>query len=149
MELRTEVEIAAPPERIWQVLTDFPAYHEWNPFITSIAGELKVGSQLAVVISPPESGETRFSPEVVRCDKNRELRWRGKLWFDWLFTGEHFFQLQASGPDSTRVIHGEDFSGILVKLNGRMLTQTARGFVYMNRALKRRIERGESLRDLN
>jgi uncharacterized protein YndB with AHSA1/START domain len=30
-ELGTEVEIAAPPERIWEILTDFAAYPDWNP----------------------------------------------------------------------------------------------------------------------
>ena len=33
-ELTTFVDIDATPERVWQVLTDLPAYAEWNPFIT-------------------------------------------------------------------------------------------------------------------
>ena len=32
-ELTTFVDIDATPERVWQVLTDLPAYAEWNPFI--------------------------------------------------------------------------------------------------------------------
>ena len=37
-ELRREVEIAAPAERVWSVLVDFDAYPDWNPFIRSIQG---------------------------------------------------------------------------------------------------------------
>jgi len=51
-ELRTEIEIDAPPERVWDVLTDFGAYPEWNEFITSIKGEPTVGSRLLVHIEP-------------------------------------------------------------------------------------------------
>jgi hypothetical protein len=140
MELRTEIVIDAAPPEVWRVLIDFRAYHEWNPFITSIAGELAVGQRLSVVLSPPESSEWRFRPLLVRCDEPHELRWRGRLGLDAVFRGEHFFQLSKTDSGGTRVVHGEDFSGLLVKLMGRKLTQTARGFVYMNRALKRRVE---------
>jgi uncharacterized protein YndB with AHSA1/START domain len=30
-ELRDEIEIEATPERVWEILTDFAAYPEWNP----------------------------------------------------------------------------------------------------------------------
>ena len=35
-----ETPISAPVELIWDVLTDLPRYGEWNPFITSIEGDL-------------------------------------------------------------------------------------------------------------
>jgi len=37
-------------------------------------------------------------------------------------------------------VHGEDFKGLLVRFLGQQLTATARGFVFMNQALKRRAE---------
>jgi uncharacterized protein YndB with AHSA1/START domain len=37
-QLKAEIEIQAPAERVWAVLTDFGAYHEWNPFIYQAAG---------------------------------------------------------------------------------------------------------------
>jgi len=49
-ELRREIEIDAPPERIWAVVTDFGAYQEWNPFIRRISGELREGARLEVKI---------------------------------------------------------------------------------------------------
>lgn len=140
MELRTEIDIAAPPARVWQVLTDFSAYHEWNPFVTSITGKPLVGAKLALTLSPPQSDEMKFRPTVLVCDEPRELRWLGKLWIPGLFDGEHFFQCNEAAEGHTRFVHGENFKGLLVKLVGQRLTNVARGFVYMNEALKRRVE---------
>lgn len=140
MELRTELEIDAPPERVWEVLADFAAYHEWNPFITAIAGELRQGAELSVTVSPPESDDARFRPRVLVCEEPRELRWRGQLWVKGLFDGEHYFQCLEAPEGRTRFVHGENFSGLLVRFVGQRLTHVARGFVYMNQALKERVE---------
>ena len=51
--IQREIEIAATPEHVWDVLTDFASYPEWNPFIRSIAGEPRAGARLEVRIEPP------------------------------------------------------------------------------------------------
>lgn len=138
MELRTELEIDAPPARVWAVLTDFPAYQEWNPFITRIGGALRVGEKLSVTLSPPESRDWTFRPSLLICDAPRELRWLGHLWIKGLFDGEHFFQCHDADGGRTRFVHGENIKGFLVKYLS--MTNVARGFVYMNQALKKRVE---------
>jgi Polyketide cyclase / dehydrase and lipid transport len=37
-QLESEVEVQASPERVWEVLTDFAAYPDWNPFIVQAGG---------------------------------------------------------------------------------------------------------------
>lgn len=140
MELRTEIEIDAPPNAVWAVLIDFPRFRDWNPFIASVSGEAKVGERLEVVLSPPEGREMTFRPTVLVVDPERELRWLGHLFFRGLFDGEHFFRLVEVAKTRTRFVHGENFTGILVKPLTQTLTKTARGFVYMNQAIKRRVE---------
>jgi hypothetical protein len=140
MQLRTEIEIDAPPERVWSVLTDFPQYHAWNPFITSVEGELTVGSTLTIRVCPPESSESKLRPKLLVCEAPRELRWRGHLFIKGLLDGEHFFQVHETADGKSRFVHGEDFSGILIRFLHAQLTQVARGFVYMNQALKKRVE---------
>jgi hypothetical protein len=140
MQLRTEIEIDATPKAVWEVLTDRSRYHEWNPFITEFTGELREGATLAVLIAPPDSSEMRFRPRVLRYREDHELRWCGTLGFAWLFQGEHFFEVHESASGGTRFVHGEDFSGFLLKFLAGKLTNTARGFVLMNQALKRRVE---------
>jgi hypothetical protein len=128
--------------RVWQVLTDFPRYGAWNPFITSVSGRLEPGAKLRVHLSMPEGRDVDITPTVTRCQPAEELRWKGYYIVPKLFQGDHFFSLHPADGDSTRLVHGEDFSGMLVKMMGRALTQTARGFVYMNEALKRYVETG-------
>lgn len=140
MQLRTEVEIDAPKEVVWQVLADRSSYHEWNPFITTFDGPLEAGAQVRIVVSPPDSSDFRFRPIILKVEPNRELRWRGTMIANFFFWGEHFIELIPTGTNRTRVIHGEDFGGFLLKFLLGQMGATQRGFVHMNQALKRRAE---------
>jgi hypothetical protein len=131
MQLRTEV---------WDVLTDFASYEQWNPFIARVDGKLAEGQRLELLLTLPDGSEHRVRPTVTRVDPEREVRWVGRLWIPGLLEGEHFFQLEALDGDRTRLRHSEDFRGVLVQLLGRTLTQTGRAFVGMNHALKTRVE---------
>jgi len=139
-ELRTEIEIRAPAAHVYRILTDFPRYSEWNPFITSVSGRAAVGEQLEVALSLPEGKDYRFKPRLVSVRANGELRWQGRFLVPGLLDAEHFFQVNEQGPHVSRFVHGEDFSGLLLRFMTQTLTLTARGFVYMNEALKKRAE---------
>lgn len=140
-ELRSEVEIEAPLSRVYAVLTDFARYHEWNPYLPVVRGELAVGSTLTLELSLPEGKSYELSPEVTRVTENQELRWRSSWLLPALLEAEHFFQLREHAG-KTRVMQGQDFSGFLLRFAGNSLTLAARGAVYMNQALKKRAESG-------
>jgi hypothetical protein len=139
-ELRAEVEINAPIAHVYRVLTDFERYPEWNPFITSISGNIAAGAALAVEMSLPEGGIYRLKPQITQVSENCELRWRGTFLLPALLRADHFFLLSERGEGLTRFVQGEVFSGFLLRFAGKELTLTARGFVYMNQALKKRAE---------
>jgi len=145
MELRTEIEIAAAPGAVWAILADFPGYASWNPFIVHIVGELRVGAKLAVTLSPPGGSDTTFHPKVLVADPERELRFRGAL-VRGLFDDEHFLQLAEVSPGRTRVVHGANLTGLMVRAMGGSITNLARGCVYMNQALQRQVEQGPGRR---
>ncbi|MDD9933380.1 MAG: SRPBCC domain-containing protein [Myxococcales bacterium] len=139
-ELRTETEIAAPPEVVWAVLTDAESFGDWNPFIHEMDGALQVGGQLRVTVGAPGKSRMTFKPQVLTADENRELRWRGKLLVRGVMDGEHVFELQPT-EDGTRFLHYEHFSGVLVPLlKGMLERDTLPGFEAMNEALKARAE---------
>jgi hypothetical protein len=140
--IETEIIINAKPEKVWAVLTDFEKYPTWNPFIKSIEGEKAAGKQLKVFIQPPNGGGMTFKPMVLTYDAIKEFRWKGKLGISGIFDGEHYFRLIDMGENTTKFIHGEKFSGLLVPLMGGVLEKTKEGFQLMNEALKRECEKG-------
>lgn len=135
----TEIIIAASPERVWAVLTDFAAYPQWNPFIESMEGMPEPGTRLTLRI---RAGEARhvFKPVVLQATACRRLRWLGRVGVPGLFDGEHDFELQAE-QGGTRFLQSESFQGFLVPLLWRQVEPATRaGFEAMNRALKARAE---------
>ena len=95
---------------------------------------------VAVHIAPPGKSGMQFKPTVLAANRERELRWLGRLLVPGIFDGEHYFLLEPIGSDRTRLTQGEKFSGILVGLFGGTLSATEDGFKAMNVALKRRAE---------
>ena len=140
-ELHSEIQIDAPAERVWRLLTDFDSYPQWNPFIRNISGQPAPGERLEIRLAPPGGRAMTFKPKVLRAEPNRELRWLGHLLVPGLFDGEHSFSIQALDENRIRFVQREAFKGLLVPLFARSLeTNTQRGFEEMNRALKERAE---------
>jgi hypothetical protein len=148
-DLHVEIEINASPERVWEVLTDFSSYPQWNPFIREISGKPEDGARLRAVMHPPDARPSTFRPKVISARSPNyqppfQFRWRGSLFIPGIFDGEHYFILEPLGPNKTKFIHGEKFTGLLVSyLWERLLhTKVRRGFGEMNLALKERAEKG-------
>jgi hypothetical protein len=141
LELRSEIEIQASAEKVWQLLTDLASFPKWNPFIRRANGEIKEGARLEVYIQPSGAGGMTFKPTVLKAEPNRELRWLGRLVLPGLFDGEHIFTIDLLGDNRVRFTQREIFNGLFVPLLARSLkTDTQRGFEEMNQALKARAE---------
>jgi hypothetical protein len=140
-EVRSEIEIAAPAGRVWEILTDFAGFPQWNPFIRRARGNLVKGERLEVMMQPSGARGMTFSPTVLTVEADRELRWIGHLFVPGLFDGEHIFTIEPLGTGRVHFTQREIFTGLLVPLLSRMLdTDTRRGFEEMNKALKARAE---------
>jgi len=139
-QIKTEISIAANPKTVWEVLMDFENYPNWNPFITSIQGEKAVGKKLRITVHPPDGKEMTFKPEVLIFEPGKKLKWMGKGPVKGLFAGVHVFELEAQHDGSTRFIHSEQFTGLLVGIMRKTLDKTEYGFKQMNSALKKECE---------
>jgi hypothetical protein len=136
----TEIEVAAPPEEVWETLTAFEAYPSWNPFLVSVVGAPMVGARLKVRLEPPGGRGITLRPTVTECEPGRVLAWLGRLGLPGVFDGAHRFALEALAGGRTRFVQSERFSGVLVPLFRRSLrAHTLPGFEAMNHALADRV----------
>lgn len=138
-EIKTEIIIDASSEQVWQVLTDYESYPDWNPFIISIEGEKEVGGRLKNTML--NDGKTSvFKPVIQKWEENQHFEWLGSLPLR-LFTGRHYFILEPINANQTKLIHGEYFGGLLRGLIMKQIGEaTLQSFLAMNRALKQRVE---------
>jgi hypothetical protein len=134
--IETVIDIPAPPQAVWQVLADGPAYGRWNPFIRAMSGKVAAGERLTNTMHPQGGKPMTFRPTVLVADPGRELRWLGRLGLPRFFDGEHYFRLEATDT-GTRLVHGETFRGLLLWV---MSTDRFRAdFTAMNLALRDRV----------
>lgn len=142
-EIVTTIEIDAPPQAVWDVLTDFDKYDEWNPTLEA-DGTPAEGERLSIVLTLPDRKPQAFKPKVLVVDSPHELRWEGRLFVSGLYDGEHRFELEPLDEgERTLLTHGETFRGVLVGfINRRVGSAIKSGFIEMNEALKARVENG-------
>jgi hypothetical protein len=140
-EIRTEIDIKAPPAQIWNVLTDFNNYSQWNPFIRQIEGSPTVGTIIKIFITTITGKSRSYHPKVTKVEPYHELRWFGKSVIPGMFSGERIFFLEPLKSNHTHLIHMEIFTGFLVSLIGDRLDKDMyQSFVNMNDALKDKVE---------
>ncbi|MEM9074621.1 MAG: SRPBCC domain-containing protein [Myxococcota bacterium] len=137
----TSITIDAPAAVVWDTLTDFDAYPEWNRVILKPRGRVAPGEPFDFAIKVGRL-EAPIAARFVRAD-GTELRWEGprnRLQAP-LGTGSHYFRLEPKGERSTTLIHGEVFGGPLFRLPWRFLgPQLERTYNRLNRAMKERCE---------
>jgi hypothetical protein len=131
-------EIAASPERVWQVLSDTAAYPEWNPFVRRLDGSLELGSRISVDLQPGQKKPQTMQPKIVDFKPGHTFTWLGHVGVPGLLDGRHTFTVEPYG-DGARLIQHEVLCGALTPLFRSMLTRdTPRAFLALNDALARR-----------
>lgn len=135
-----QIDIDAPPERVWDVFTDFASYPSWNPFIRSLEGELAPGAKLRVTLRIGRR-LIRFRPEVTVVRPGREIRWLARQPVRGIFDVERAFEFEPLGPAGTRFGQWEVGRGlsapVLMAIAGPKI---ARAYAALNQALKTRVE---------
>ena len=129
--------IAASPEAIWKILTDAPAYPQWDPSAERIDGRIAAGEKITAYtkIAPGRA----FPVTVTRFEPGRAMTWSSGMPLG-LFKGERTFSLVPRGNGSTEFTLREEFSGLLLGLFGRSIPDMNPVFEQFAAGLKRRAE---------
>jgi hypothetical protein len=141
-EIETSLDINAPRERVWDVLTAFREWDEWNPIITRMRATLSPGTPLSFIIAVG-GRELKIKAQMVKVEHGKELRWRGPP--SWLvgrvLRGEHYLAVESSGASKSRLVHGEQFAGVSLPMFwGKLRSELELAYSRMNRAIKARAE---------
>jgi hypothetical protein len=139
-EIETSIKINSKADKIWQELTNFDEYKNWNPFIIDIIGELGENKILKIIVKMNDLKTMSFKPKILKCNKKQELRWLGKLLFSGIFDGEHYFLIKENIDGTCTFIQGEKFSGVLIPFSKNTILNTKKSFETMNEKLKKRVE---------
>jgi hypothetical protein len=132
----THISIAAPPARVWAILTDFGDYPNWNPFITRIAGRPAVGAVITADLHTTNLKPRTVQAKILVVDAQHQLRWLGTL--PGLFSGEHYWIVRERPGGGAELEQGEVFRGVLVPFIKPERLRV--DYEAMNRALKARAE---------
>ena len=135
--VRTSIDIAAPPARVWAVLADTAAWPAWNPEVTALRGPLKAGARVEVHEGTGDD-EMVFHPVIRTVAPERELSWRGRILMPHVFDVLHAFTLAPTAAGGTRFDQSEQVRGVLLWFFD--VKQLRSSLVAMDRALKARTE---------
>ncbi len=146
------IEIAAPIDLVWSVMTDVPRYPEWNPFVVDIRpvhGDFAVGAPIALTVKWSRGGGAstievvdRLDPPAPGADAVQralmEYRFVGWLPRLALVRGSRQQALEQRPGGATTYRTTERFTGLLAR--GVPLAKVQDGFERHARALKARAE---------
>jgi uncharacterized membrane protein len=133
----TTVEISAPPQRVWEVMTDVESWPSWTASVTSVTrledGPLRVGATAR--IRQPRLSETTWTVTALHPGES----------FTWVatspgvrITAEHRVRPTPSGTVATLAVTQE---GLLARLMSPFLARLTDRYLAMEAAgLKARSE---------
>lgn len=142
-EIKTEIEISAPPSKVWNILTDVNKWQDWSPIINSSQGETSVGSKLSITMMGETEGEDgpKYNPEITELNEPNYFRWRAHMLAGFIFTNDKIFKLEETRT-GTHLTHTETFKGLLAPI---FCSQMEKGVPpmlnSMNKALKELAEK--------
>jgi hypothetical protein len=114
---RRSIDISAPPEVVWEVLTRFADWPQWNPDVKSMSfdGPVAPGSSFRWKAGPGTIVST-----LEEVDPPRYVRWRGRTM---TFRAIHEWRLEPR-DGGAYVETEESFSGVLARLMRGSLQKT-------------------------
>ncbi len=142
-EIRTEIDISAPPSKVWSVITNINKWKSWSPIINDSQGTVSVGSKLSITMTGKEKGKDgpKYNPTITDLDEPYYFRWRAHILTGFIFTNDKIFELEETNS-GTRLTHKELFSGLLAPvLCGQMEKGVPPMLNSMNKALKELVEK--------
>ena len=130
--------IAAPPDAVWAILADAPAYSDWDSGVVRLEGKVGPGEKLKVTseVNPKRA----YPVKITRFEPGRAMAWTGGVPLG-LMKGVRTFSLTPEGG-ATRFTLREEYTGPMLPLIWRSMPDMQPSFDKFVTGLKARAEAG-------
>jgi uncharacterized membrane protein len=141
VDFQISVEVAAPADVVWTVMSDVERWHEWTPSVRGVRllepAPLRIGSR-AMIRQP------KFPPamwQVVKLDPGSSFVWKSGLPGMWVYAYHSVEPIASSATARTRATLRLHFAGPVSRLLGRLTANINDRYLAMEAAgLKQRSE---------
>lgn len=139
---RVEVLIDAPQQVVWEQVTNFAAYSDWNPFVLEAHAEFEVGKTIRFLEDLKQFGQHWLEAQFLSIEPHKAFVWQGHFAAPFLFSVRHAFKFEALSNRQTRFVQVHENSGLLIPyLAWRgVYVVSHQGYLDYNQALKERCE---------
>ena len=136
------VDIKAPVHKVWEVLTNFEHYPEWNPFTVQIDADLStLGSDVGLHVQMRPNKMIHQVEKLRVCKKEEQLSWGVTFVHPILLQAQRDQVLSVVDANTTRYVTVDVFRGLLVPVMMALYGKDIkRGFDYVALGLKARCE---------
>jgi uncharacterized protein YndB with AHSA1/START domain len=144
MKIATEIALQAPQERVWNILTDFAAYPEWNRLMKAVRGQAAPDAAIEVDLQYWGKPVQTVAGKITGYMAPKYLSWTyvHKLGA-WFLASEHVLRLKEK--DDGRVIFFQEVyhTGLGLRFRRRDVEHYVRlSLDKLNDDLKHRLSEG-------
>ena len=134
------IGVQAPADLIWEVISDFATWGEWNPVHPRIQGEMRIGTTLTVDFVTEGAPDAVLTPIVQDWVPYEQLHWRTRRLRGFV-TAIRYIEIDKKGEESAIFSNGELFIGPLVRFVSQAERRRLRAaFTRMGEAVRDRAE---------
>lgn len=142
-EIRNDITINAPLEKVWETVIDFKNYNKWNSQLFYLGGKISLNEQIHLKLSVTGTSPYEFKPKISYWKEKQQFAWIAITGIPRVFDGEHFFELTDLGNGKTLLVNREEYRGIISLIMEQIpaMKLAPKGFEKMNLELKNYIEK--------
>ena len=139
--VRSEIEIAAPASRVWEILTDLERYPEWNLFTPKVESTLEVGAAVHLHTRLRSTQLAHRVETVTEHVPGERICWGMKMGARFVLAAERRQILTSLDAARTRYLTDDTLTGLLTPIVMAFWGEAMqRGFDDVAAALKKRAE---------
>jgi len=135
----SEIEINAPRQKVWEVLTDFERMHEWSTSFQKLEGEFKDGGKAISYYKTPLGNVISFEHTLIEFEEGVSFGWSDPVALG--MRDHHIFLLEDLPNGNTKFTQTDSVQGGASWLLHKLMEHNMKSmYDQFNKELKARVE---------